>query len=124
MRSAITSSASTVQASRRYQRSDDAETARLALDKVWRELAPILDEARDLQLQVAQKPSLSTDPWVGVHTGWLQVFERELDAIQTVYNTTEAGAKLSVEELRATREVAEKILGFIVQGQQRIRQPA
>jgi hypothetical protein len=99
----------------------DAETARLALKRTWEQLAPIVDEAREFESQVSQNPRLLSDPWVAAHTRWLQIFGREIDAVQTVYSTTKAGARLSIEEIRQARDAGQKLLRFIEDGRQIVR---
>jgi hypothetical protein len=52
------------------------------------------------------------------------VFDRQLAAVQTVYEVTEAGKKVPVEELRSAAEAAEKLLQIISDLEQRVPQPA
>jgi hypothetical protein len=93
---------------------DETETARLALDEVWRQLAPVIDKARHTQLEVAAKPKLQEeDPSVDALVRWLSIFDRELGAVQTVHEATNAGAKLTPEEIYVARNIAEKLKGLI-----------
>jgi len=93
---------------------DEIETARLALDEVWRKLAPVVDKARHTQLEVAAKPKLQEeDPTVDALVRWLSIFDRELGAVQKVYEAANAGAKLTPEEIYVARSIAEKLKDLI-----------
>jgi hypothetical protein len=100
---------------------EDTATARLALETVWSELAPIVGEARELDAEVARNPRLLNDPWASTHTRWLHVFEQEIDAVQTVYSTTRSGARLSVEEIRKARDAAYELLRIIKTGRELVK---
>jgi hypothetical protein len=93
---------------------DEIDTARLALDEVWRQLAPVVDKARHTQLEVAARPKLQEeDPSVDALVRWLSIFDRELGAVQTVYEAANAGANLTPEEIYVARNIAEKLKGII-----------
>jgi len=102
---------------------NDTEAARVALEQIWYRLAPIADEARHAQEETTKNPSLLRDPWVEAQTRWLSVFDRELAAVQTVYEAAQGGAKLSTDELYAAREAGEKLLGIISETRERAPQP-
>lgn len=93
---------------------DEIEAARLALDQVWRQLAPVVDKARHTQLEVAESPKLQQeDPTVDALVRWLSIFERELGAVQTVHDAANAGAKLTPEEIYVARNIAEKLKSLV-----------
>ena len=102
---------------------NESGTAMVALAEVWRQLAPIVDEAKRLESEVPRDPSRLHDPWVVTHVRWLTVFERELAAVQKVYETAEAGARLSPEDVRAAREAGEKLLSIISEARERVGMP-
>jgi hypothetical protein len=92
---------------------DENETARLALDEIWRRLAPVVDEARHVQLEVAAKPKLQENPSVDALVRWLSIFDRELGAVQSVYEAANAGAKLTPEEIHVARRIAQRLMSII-----------
>ena len=92
---------------------DETEAARLALEEVWRRLAPVVDEARHKQLEVVASPTLQENPSVDALVRWLSIFDRELGAVQAVYEAANAGARLTPEELYTARKVAEKLMNVI-----------
>lgn len=96
-----------------YPDFNEIEAARLALDEIWRRLAPVVDEARHAQLEVAAKPALQKDPSVDALVRWLSIFTPELGAVQTVHEAANAGAKLSPEELYVARKIAERLMSAI-----------
>jgi tetratricopeptide (TPR) repeat protein len=114
------SNAGQAQAPTGIERSSDVETARLALDSVWRELAPIVDEARRLNLDASRNPSRLRDPWVQAHTRWINLFDREIKAVEDVYAAGLKGGRLSVESVRAAQATAEKLLGFVTAARERL----
>jgi hypothetical protein len=103
---------------------NDTEVARVTLQEAWRQLAPYIDRARRLQEQATRDPSKQADRWVQTNARWLSVFNRQLAAIQTVYEATEAGKRVPVDELRSASEAADKLLAIISDLQQRVPQPA
>jgi hypothetical protein len=94
------------------------KTARLTLEEIWRKLGPIVEEARSLDSQIVENPGLLSDKWVSAQTRWLQIFEREINAVETVYSTTEAGAKLSVGELKRASDAGRKLLDIVERGRE------
>jgi hypothetical protein len=102
---------------------NDTEAARVALEQTWFRLAPIVDEARHAQEEAARNPSILRDPSVEAQTRWLFVFDRELAAVQTVFEAARGGGKLSSDELHAAREAGEKLFGIISEAQERAPQP-
>lgn len=96
----------------------DVETARLALKKYWEELAPYVDEARELSARVSDDPSLLRDQWVSAQTRWLSLFDPEIKAVQDVYNTTEIKARLPVDAIRTARDAAAELLRIVEKGRQ------
>ena len=109
-----------IQAPARADQGANVETARLALESVWRQLAPIVEEARKLEAEASRNPSRLTDPWVEAHLRWLQLFDREIHAVEEVYDASGAGAKLSIDGIRATSDAATKLLGFITTARERL----
>lgn len=103
---------------------DDTEAARDLLKKVWPELARNVDEANRLKSEAKKDPTLLRNPWVDAVIRWRDLFDRELAAVQTVYEAAEAGAKLSPDEFRTAREAGEKLLGIISQARERALLPA
>jgi hypothetical protein len=100
-----------------------AETASTMLSERWRQLAALIEETTRLKEEAARDPSRASDPWVIAHVRWMNIFERELAAVQKVYEAVEAGAKMSTEDVRAASEAAEKLLNIIAQARERSRQP-
>lgn len=97
-------------------RKSDIDAARLALKQVWEQLAPIVDEVRELEERTSQDPRLLSQPLVAADTRWLQLFGREITAVQTIYAATQAGARLTTDEIRKARDTAQKLLGLIEDG--------
>jgi hypothetical protein len=83
-----------------------------------------VDEARQAQLEAKRNPALLRDPRVEAETKWLSIFDRELAAVQTVYQAAQGGGRLSTEELYTAREAGEKLLGIISEAQQQTSQVA
>lgn len=103
---------------------NETDAARVALEQTWYQLAPIAAEAKQLQGEAAKSPGRLRDPWVDAHVRWLSVFDRELSAVQTVYESAEAGAKLSADEFLAAHNAGEKLLQIISDTRERVPQPA
>lgn len=102
---------------------NETQAATVALDEVWRLLAPIVDEAKKYQSEVKRDPSLFGNPWVEAHLRWLTVFEPELAAVQKVHEASGNGAKLSADDVRAAHEAATKLLQLINEARARVRVP-
>ena len=100
-----------------------AEAASTTLSERWRQLAALVEEAARLKEEAARDPSRANDPWVVAHVRWMNIFERELAAVQKVYEAVDAGARLSTEDVRAASEAAEKLLGIITQARERSHEP-
>ena len=101
---------------------NDAEASRLALQKVWEELAVAVDNARSYEEENRRDPSQMRDPLRVAYVRWASVFEREIAAVQTVYEATQAGAKLDAQEIRSARQIGEKLLGILTQARAQILQ--
>ena len=102
---------------------NETGAATVALAEVWRQLAPLVDEAKRLEFEASRDPDRLRDRWVVAHVRWLTVFEREIAAVQKVHETMEAGARLSHEDVRAAREAGEKLLSIIEEARERVRVP-
>jgi hypothetical protein len=100
----------------------DAE--RVALEDAWRQLASIIAESKDLDVETKADPNRLNDPWVVAHVRWLSVFNNELAAVQTVYEALQTGVKLDSEDIRAARAAADKLLEVIQQARARVPQLA
>jgi hypothetical protein len=93
---------------------NETEAARLALDEIWRRLAPVVDEARHRQLEVSDQPALQQqDASIDALVRWLSIFDRELAAVQTVFEAANSGARLTPEELYTARKTGEKLMNLI-----------
>jgi hypothetical protein len=103
---------------------DEIQTARVALDEAWRQLAPVVDEAKSLQHQAELDPAMLSDRWVQATSRWLTAFQRQLGAVQTVHDAAEAGKRVPVSEIRSAREAAEKLSEIYSDLAQQMRQPA
>jgi hypothetical protein len=99
---------------------NETETARVALTEAWKKLAPIADEARRLQEESTRDPSMLKDSWVVAMIRWSAVFAREIAAVQQVCNATEAGDKLSLDDVRAAVAVAQKLIDTIGAAAERV----
>jgi len=99
--------------------------ATTTLEGVWRELAPIVNEAQKLDAESRKNPKLLNDPWVVLHARWLYVFGGDLDAVKTVYESTQNGSapRLSADDVQRAEEVARKLLAYITEGRNRVRPP-
>lgn len=86
---------------------DDAQTARIALEETWRQLAPIVDHAKVLKEEVVRDRTLAEDPQVDNAIRWFDTFNQELSAIQAINNAAE---EASADDLRAARATADKLL--------------
>jgi len=102
---------------------NQTEAVTTTLAERWRQLAAIIQEAVRLKDEAARDPSRANDPWVLAHVQWLTVFERELGAVQKVYEAVESGAKLSTDDVRAASEAAEKLLGIATEARARVSEP-
>jgi hypothetical protein len=99
---------------------NETEAARVALDQVWRELAAYVADAKQLQSEATRHPSQLSDPWVEALVSWFSIFDRELAAVQAVYEADHGGARLSAEELSSAREAGKKLLEIISETQERV----
>jgi hypothetical protein len=100
-----------------------AEAAGTTLAERWRQLAAIIEESTRLKEEAARDPARANDPWVIAHVRWINIFERELAAVQKVYEAVESGARLSEENVRAASDAAEKLLNIITEARTRSREP-
>lgn len=103
---------------------NETQTAGVVLSDAWRQLAPIVDEAKQMQREVRQDPARLRDPWTQTHVEWLTVFEPELAAVQKVYEAVDAGAKLNADDVRAANDAAAKLYDIVSQARARVPQPA
>ena len=94
---------------------NEIEAARSALEEVWRPLVLEIDRAKDLKAEVAKDPTRANDLTVQAYIRWLGAFERELAAVQTVH---ESAAVLDLEDIRAARTTAEKLLAAITRARE------
>jgi hypothetical protein len=69
-----------------------------------------VDDAKRLQAQAAEDPSMLTDPLVQAETRWVSLFDPELSAVQTVYESAESGAHLSPYVLRSATAAATELV--------------
>jgi hypothetical protein len=97
--------------------------AATTLEGVWRELAPIVNEAKKLDAESRRNPKLLNNPWVVLHARWLYVFGDDLDAVKTVYESTQNGSapRLSTDDVQRAEEVARKLLDYITEGRRRVK---
>jgi hypothetical protein len=99
---------------------NETGTASVALDETWRQLAPIVDEAMKKKADAARDPDLLNDSWNVALIRWASVFEREIAAVQKVYEAAKGGARLSPDDVRAATQVAHKLLHIIGQAGDRV----
>jgi hypothetical protein len=88
------------------------------LKKYWDQLAPYVDEARELSERVSENPSLLNDSWASAQTRWLSIFDTEIEAVQDVYNSTEARARVPVDAIRKARDAAAELLRIVEKGRE------
>jgi len=103
---------------------NETEAARVALEETWRRLAPVVVEAKELQAEATHTPALLGEPWGSALNRWLIVFDREIAAVQAIYEASQKGTKVSVEDLLAARSAAEKLLAIISETRERVLEPA
>jgi hypothetical protein len=103
---------------------NETEAARVALEEIWRQLAPIVVEGKELQSRATTNPAVLDEPWGAALNRWLIVFDREIAAVQAIYEATQQGAKVSGDDVRAARSVGEKLLSTITETRERIPTPA
>jgi hypothetical protein len=92
---------------------NEREAARVALEQVWSELAAAVAMATEHELAAKEDPSLLQRPDVLADTRWLFLFREELGDVQTVYETSRAGAKVSADSLHAAEVTGRKLLELI-----------
>lgn len=88
------------------------------MKKYWEQLAPYVDEARELSERVSENPSLLSDTWASAQTRWLSIFGAEIEAVQAVYNSTEVSARVPVDAIRKARDAAAELLRIVEKGRQ------
>jgi hypothetical protein len=92
---------------------NEIETAKVALEEIWRQLAQAIEQARHVQLEATRNPSHLTDPEVDAQLKWLTVFEPDLADIQAVYEAALGGARLSPEELHSASKAGQELMEVI-----------
>jgi hypothetical protein len=101
---------------------NEADAARIALAEKWRLLAQLVDEAKSLETESQREPARLDDPRVVAMVRWVTLFARELGAVQAVYEATESGVSLPVDQIRSARMVADKLIEIADSAQQILRQ--
>jgi hypothetical protein len=96
---------------------DESETARSALREAWRQLTPYVDRANAMKAEMASNPSRANDLGVATYVNWLNTFEQEIAAIQTV---AEGAERVPTEDVRVARATAEKLLETIEEAGRRV----
>ncbi|HTC73473.1 MAG TPA: hypothetical protein VK655_11340 [Solirubrobacteraceae bacterium] len=102
---------------------EDTRAAQALLRDVYLSLARDVDEAGALTEDVRKDPSRLNDPWVSALIRWRDLFDREIAAVQAIYEGSEAG-KLSPDEIRAGRQMGEKLLETLETARERTLQAA
>jgi hypothetical protein len=103
---------------------NEVDAARDALAERWRQLAGYIDEAKAMQTEAQREPAKLKDPWTVALIRWQSLFDRELGAIQTVYDASSSGAKLEATDIRAARATADKLLEVIANAREQFAVPA
>jgi len=96
---------------------NEAETARVALEEKWRQLASEVERAKQFKAATADNPRLADDPLVQAYVRWLDTFEQDMAAIQTVHDAT---TPVPLADLRAAQRAADELLWAIQQAKERV----
>ncbi len=102
---------------------EDTKAAQALLRDVYLSIARDVDEAAALKQDVRKDPSRLNDPWTDALIRWRDLFDREIEAVQAIYEGSEAG-KLSPDEIRAGRQMGEKLLEILARARERTLQVA
>jgi hypothetical protein len=83
-----------------------------ALRQSWAALAQNVEQAREIRAQAATKPELlKEDPRSAALVRWLDTFERDIVALETLYAAAADPAfSLSLDDVRLARQGADKLL--------------
>ncbi len=101
----------------------ELKAAQEQLHNVYTEVERAASSASSLKIAAKQNPELLEDSWVDARIKWLDLFDREISAVETVNQAAEAG-KLSLDEIRAGRQTGEKLLEILSRARERTLQPA
>jgi hypothetical protein len=103
---------------------NDVEASRLALEKVWEQLALGVDRAKSFGEASKQDPAVLNDPLAVAYLRWVTVFEREIAAVQTIADAAREGDKIETEKIRAARIAGDKLLEILERAQSQVLTPA
>jgi hypothetical protein len=83
-----------------------------ALKQSWATLAPNIEQAREIRAQAAKNPELlKEDPRSDALVRWLDTFERDVVALETLYDAaTDPSFRLPLEDVRLARQGTDKLL--------------
>lgn len=96
------------------------EVPRFALEASWRRLAPFVDDALVFRGQVADYPDLLRNPNVYLHVAFLDRFETDLAAVQTIYEVAQIDPEFPVEDIRIGQETADKLFELTERAQEKL----
>jgi hypothetical protein len=86
---------------------------RNSLEQVWGQLADAITEAKLLERRAEKDPELRRDPVARDHMRWLSLFERELGAVQKVYDAASAGVNIPEEQMLVADEAGRELLRIL-----------
>jgi len=102
---------------------EDIKAAQALLRDVYLSLAREVDQAAAFKDEARKDPARLDDPWVDALIRWRDLFDREISAVQKIYEASEAG-KLNPDEIRAGRQTGEKLLSILDRARESTPQPA
>ena len=85
------------------------------MSRPGKDLAVVATEAKAYQQKAAQDPALLADPVIDAETQWVWVFDREIGAVQTVYEAVQSGVKPSLGAVRSAVDAGRKLLDIVNQ---------
>ena len=106
-------------------RSREAVAARVELEYVWQQLAPIIEECSRLKSEAIQNPGRLSDPWVKASFDYLMIFGRQLDAVRTIYEARKPLSLLrDAHALQVGANVGRKLVDIAERARQKVSEPS
>jgi hypothetical protein len=89
----------------------EADQERAALLQQWRVLAPNVEQARAIRDEATRNPERLNEPRNKALVTWLDSFERQLVAVETLANAAkESSVDFPVDDARLARSTADQLL--------------
>jgi hypothetical protein len=89
----------------------EADQERAAFEQSWRVLAPNFEQAKAVRTRAVEDPNLLSEPRNRALVTWLDGFERQLVALETLHKAaTDSSVELPLDDLRLARKTADDLL--------------